>query len=201
MAESHDAYHIADNNDIYEPARNNTFEFQVTGLGLDDRILRAGVPVAVANDSDYIKNAEGVLRVAVEASSVPHFELGTIEVRRGNDRVKFADVPTFSSGTLVVKDYISKNSGYSNPKDILMAWQALAYDVRSGKINRASTYKKKCSLIEYSPDWEVVRTWVIEGCWVSAVSEDNFSSESNGNRTFTATIVYDRAYPTYPSAQ
>ena len=187
------AYHIADNNDIYEPARNNTFEFSVELGG----ILKAGIFVT-SSENDYLKgNAGEVLRVAVEASSVPHYELGTIEIRKGNDRSKYADVPTFPSGTLVLKDYISNDSGYDNPKDIIMAWQALAYDVRTGKINRASVYKRDCTLTEYSPDWKIVRKWIIKGCWVSAVSEDNFSTESNGNRTFTATIVYDRAYLEY----
>ena len=193
MADNRGTYHITDNNDIYEPARNNNFEFQITGI---DGILKAGTDVSSIQANDYIKNGEEVVRVAVEASSVPHVSLGVIEVKRGNNTAKFAGLPTFANGTLTLKDYISIDSGYSNPKDVLMAWQALAYDVRTEKISRAKNYKKTCYLTEYSPDWEIVREWTLEGCWVSEVSEEAFTTESEGKRTFTATIVYDKAYPT-----
>ena len=193
MPDTRGTYHLTSNPDIYEPARNNNFEFLVNGI---DSILKAGVAGTLVSDSDYIKNGGEVLRVAVEASSVPNFELGTIEVKRGNNTAKFAGLPTFASGSLTVKDYISADSGYSNPKDVMLAWQALAYNVRTEKISRASVYKKNCTLTEYAPDNEtIVRQWTLEGCWCSAVSEDNFSTESEGQRRFTATIIYDRAYP------
>ena len=192
MADNRGTYHLTDNPDIYEPARNNNFEFRVTGLG---DLLKAGVDKAIVRDSDYIKNGQEVLRVAVESSSVPHFELSVIEVKRGNNTAKFVGLPTFASGSLTLKDYISIDSGYSNPKDVMMAWQALAYDVRSEKVSRASVYKKTCTLVEYSPDYEVVREWTLEGCWCRVVSEDPYTTESEGQRKFTAEIVYDRAYP------
>ena len=116
-------------------------------------------------------------------------------MKRGNNVAKFAGLPTFNSHSLTVKDYISINSGYSNPKDVLMAWQALAYDVRSEKIRRASNYKRTCTLTEYSPDYEIVRQWTLEGCWCKEVSEDNFTSENEGQRKITATIEFDKAYP------
>lgn len=195
MADNRGTYHLTNNPDIYEPARNNNFEFQMPFFA-NDVLLKAGIDTGTAPQSDdYIKNAQEVIRVAVESSSVPHFTLGTIEVKRGNNTAKFAGLPAFASSSLVVKDYISVDSGYSNPKDVMMAWQALAYDVRSEKIHRASNYKRTCTLVEYSPDYEIVRKWTLEGCWVSEVSEDPFTSENEGQRKFTATIVYDRAYP------
>lgn len=193
MADNKGTYHITDNNDIYEPARNNNFEFIVAGI---DGILKAGTDQSVINENDYIKNGQEVLRVAVESASVPNFQLGTIEVKRGNTTAKFAGVPTFSSGSLVVKDYISIDSGYSNPKDILLAWQALAYDVRTEQVHRAKNYKRTGTLIEWDPAYKtIVRKWTIEGAWVSEVSEDAFSTENEGQRKITATIVYDKAYP------
>lgn len=192
MADNRGTYHLTDNPDIYEPARNNNFEFLVTNV---DNLLKAGVDESTARETDYIKNGQEALRVAVESSSVPHFALGVIEVKRGNNTAKFAGLPTFQSGSLTLKDYISVNSGYSNPKDVMMAWQALAYNVRNEKISRASVYKRTCFLVEYSPDYEVVRKWQLDGCWCSEVSEDSFTTESEGQRKFTATIVFDKAYP------
>ena len=192
-------YHITSQPDIYEPARNNNFAFFIPDF---KNILRAGVAKDTAQQSDYIvDNSQEVLKVAVDSSSVPHFALGVVEVSRGNNKAKFAGLPTFQSGNLVIKDFISVKAGYANPKDIMMAWQALAYDVRSEKISRASEYKRTCTLVEYSPDWTPIRTWIIEGCWVSEVSEDPFNYESEGKRTFTATIVYDRAYPKVETVQ
>ena len=193
MADNRGTYHLSDNPDVYEPARNNNFEFLITGI---ESLLKAGVnPTPAPSDEDFIKNGQEVLRVAVESSSVPHFRLGDIEVRRGNNIAHFAGLPSFNSSSLTVKDYISVNSGVANPKDVMLAWQALAYNVRTEKISRASVYKKTCTLTEYSPDYEIVRQWTLEGCWCSEVSEDAFTTENEGQRRFTATIIFDRAYP------
>lgn len=59
-------------------------------------------------------------------------------------------------------------------------------------------YKKICYLQEYTPDWELVRTWKLIGCWVSGISEDTFSNESTSKKTITATIQFDRAYMELP---
>src|SRR5574344_1268262 len=91
------SYHLADNPAIYEPARSNTFEFVVTGLN----------NIARVDDADeVIANAEDVLRYSVAETSIPHFSLSTLEIRRGNSVMKFAGVPTFNAGNLVINDYI-----------------------------------------------------------------------------------------------
>lgn len=183
-------YHLAQNPELYEPARSNNFEFVV--VGLPEKLLYAGVEATdrVSDDKKYIKNAQEVLRVSVLSSSVPHFSLSKIEVKRGNNTMKVAGVPTFESGTLVCNDYIGART-----KDILEAWKALAYDVRSELIQKMSKYKMEAYLIEYSPDYEEIRRWHMYGCWCSDVSESEFSNESNDKRTVTATIEYDYAIP------
>jgi hypothetical protein len=155
-------------------------------------LLKAGLDDAVAHPQEsFIKDAQETIRVSVLSSSVPHFSLGKIEVKRGNDTIKFAGTPTFSDLPLVVNDYMGAKT-----KDAILAWQALAYNVRNGYINKATKYKKNCSLLEYSPDYsEILREWVIEGAWVQEVTEDPFSAENDGKRTVNVTIVYDRAYP------
>jgi hypothetical protein len=54
-------------------------------------------------------------------------------------------------------------------------------------------YKKNCTLIEYTQDYEQVRSWTLYGCWVKGLSEDSFDRENDGKRAITATIEYDRA--------
>ena len=182
-------YHLADNPQLYEPARSNNFEFIVTDI---DDLIYAGTDKNMPDDEkNHIKNGQEVLRVSVVSSSVPHFSLSKIEVKRGNNTINFAGTPTFDDGQLVLNDYMGART-----KSILLAWQALAYDVTNEKVSRATNYKKDCTLVEYSPDYEeVLRTWTLKGCWISSLSEDAFSNEANDKRTVTATIVYDKAIP------
>jgi len=191
MAENMGTYHLADNPELYEPSRTNNFEFIVTDV---DSLLRAGVKENLATQSDYITNAQEVLRVSVVSSSVPHFTLGVIDVKRGNNTMHVAGVPTFDNHQLVLNDYMGART-----KSALLAWQALAYDVRTEKVHRASNYKKTCYLYEYSPDYEeVIRKWRLVGCWISGLSEPEFNNETNDKRTVTATIIYDKAIPMLP---
>lgn len=102
--------------------------------------------------------------------------------------MKMAGVPTYDSGNLVVRDFIGADT-----KSVLMAWQKLSYDVKTEKVGRMSAYKKDCTLIEYTPDYQMVRYWNLKGCWISGISEDDFDMESGDLKTITATIEYDKA--------
>ena len=67
-------------------------------------IIRAGANGTESNA--HIENAKEVLRVSVVSAPIPHFSQNPIEIRRGNSLIKVAGVPSFTSGTLVVNDYI-----------------------------------------------------------------------------------------------
>jgi hypothetical protein len=54
-------------------------------------------------------------------------------------------------------------------------------------------YKRKAVLIEYTQDYEQVRSWDLYGCWIKGLSEDAFDRENDGKRAITATIEYDKA--------
>lgn len=192
MAENMGTYHLADNPKLYEPARSNNFEFVV--MDVDD-LLKAGTKEsALTNENSYIKNAQETLRVSVVSSTVPHFELSVLDVKRGNNTMHVAGTPSFPSGTLVLNDFMGART-----KDCLLAWQALAYDVRTEKVHSMSNYKKTCYLVEYSPDYNaVIRKWRMVGCWISNLQEDAFNNEQNDKRTVTATVVYDKAIPLQP---
>lgn len=176
-------YHLADNPNLYEIQRSNNFEFIVTGL---DNILRPGV-VGDENNA-RIGNAQEVIRLSVTRCPIPHFTQQPISVRRGNSELKYAGVPTFSSGTLEVNDFIGADT-----KSVLMAWQNLSYNVATEKVGLMQDYKKQCTLIEYSPDYQVVRQWKLYGCWISGIQEGDYSSDDNSKHTITATIEYDKA--------
>lgn len=182
------AYHLADNPTLYEVQRDNNFEFIVTGI---DNILRVG-----ANETDenaFIKNAQETLRFSVVSAPIPTFNQSVIEVKRGNSIMKAAGVPTFKEGSVVVNDFIGADT-----KSALMAWQQLSYNVKTERVGAMADYKKTCYLQEYTPDYKLVRTWKMVGCWVSDISEGDFNMESNGKKTITATIQYDKAFMEMP---
>ncbi len=180
-------WHIADNPANYEPARTNTFEFVITDI---DRLLKAGVDETGENgDEDYIIGGQEIIRLAVQKADVPHFSQGEVEVSRGNIKSYYAGAMTFDSGTIEVVDYIGKSS-----KSVLMAWQRLSGDSKTGKVGLAKDYKKTCTLIEYSPDYTPVRSWTLVGCWVTKLSETQFNMDSADKKTISATIRFDRAY-------
>ena len=180
LSEKNGTYYLADNPNLYEIQRSNNFEFVVTGI---EDLVRVGL------NAGTIKNAQEVLRLSVSSAEVPHFTQNAIPVKRGNSTMKFAGVPEFKAGSITVTDYMGADT-----KGIVMAWQNCAYDVMTEKVGLASDYKKDAYLIEYTPDHQKVRQWVLRGCWVSGIQEDAFNSESNNARKITVNIEYDKGY-------
>lgn len=179
------SYHIANNPSLYTPARSNTFEFVVTDL---DNLKSAYEGTSIAK-------AQEILRFSVTQASVPHFTQDVISIKRGNSTVKFAGVPTFPDGSIIVNDYVGADT-----KSVLMAWQNLSYSVNTDSVGSVEDYKKDCYLIEYNETTQV-RQWLLYGCWISGLSEGEFNSEDGGKRTITATIQYDKAVMILPEEE
>ena len=182
------AYHLSTGTHrAYQPAKKNFFEFIVEDI---DKLLKPGVEVDLAEDSDYITNGQEVIRLTVNKAPVPHFELNDIEIRKGNSIVHYAGTPTFNDGTLEVDDMIGAQS-----KAVLEAWQNLAYNVVTDKGGRAIDYKKNATLIEYTSDHVKVRSWRLIGCWIKNISEDDYDKTNDDLVRIQGTIRYDRAIP------
>lgn len=196
-------YHLSGHPELYEPSRSNAFEFIVDLTNTnsfydsnavqkdDDTLLAAGVNASAFTDADYITDISKIIRLSVSEAFVPHFDLGVIEIKRGNSTMKFAGAPTFSDGQLKCNDYVGART-----KDALLAWQRMAYDVVNDVVELAGNYKRNCTLVEYAPDYSrIIRQWNLIGCWVKSLSEGSFSHDSNDKRSIDVTIVYDRAIP------
>lgn len=192
MSNSLSAQHISTNLANYEAARSGFFSLIVDNI---DNIVRASYTGerSAATDSDKIKQAQEILKLNVVKAPVPHFSLTKLSYRRGNDVVNFAGVPEFTDGSIVVDDVVGVDT-----KSILMAWQALGYNVHTRKGGRMKDYKKDCTLVEYTQDFEQVRSWKLYGCWVRNITEGDFDKEQDGKRQVTAEIVYDRAIMEMP---
>ena len=198
------SYHLAGNPELYELQRSNNFEFVVTGLGTmltkDGRVntsfYRSGVTTNDDKTALDAADAEDVIRLSVEKSSVPTFKQDVLEIRRGNSVMKFAGKPNFDNGSLTVRDFIGADT-----KSALMAWQNLSYNVVTQKVGQMKDYKKDCYLMEYTPDGQLVRTWTLKGCWISELSMGEFDQESMEKKTIVASIPYDYAIMELPDEE
>lgn len=184
--------HISTNLANYEAARTAFFTLEVDFKDADGnvKLLKpdfTGDP-ANASETDYIQNAEEILKLNVIKAPVPHFSVETGEYRRGNDVVKFATVPTWEAGNIEIDDVVGLRT-----KDILMAWLYLTYNPNTRLGGRMKDYKKICTLVEYTQDYEPIRAWTLEGCFITKLDEGEFDRENDGKRKITASISYDRA--------
>lgn len=178
-------YHISSNLQDYEVARSNHFTFIVENLG---PLVRSDFALENPEESDLLRDGQEVIKLSVTKASVPHFSINPIEIRRGNSVIKMAGNPTFDAGTLECQDFVGLDT-----KSYLMAWHAKAYDVINDRGGRMVDYKHNCTLTEYTPDHKEIRHWELIGCWISAISEEDFDKAGDGDRKITCTIEYDRA--------
>jgi hypothetical protein len=188
MSNSLSASHISTNLQNYEAARSGFFSLIVNDINNIVSAAYTGEPSDAAASDKIGAQAQETLKLNVTQAPVPHFQLEKLQYKRGNDTVNFAGVPTFQDGEITVDDVVGLDT-----KSILMAWQGLAYNVHTRKGGRMKDYKKNATLIEYTQDFEQIRSWTLYGCWISNITEDPFNKEQDGKRAIRATIVYDRA--------
>lgn len=193
MSNELSAAHISANLANYESARSGFFSLIVNDIDNIVSAAYAGEPSAATDNDKIGKQAQETLKLNVVQAPVPHFQLEKLSYKRGNDIVNFAGTPTFSDGEITVDDVVGLDT-----KSILMAWQGLAYNVHTRKGGRMKDYKKDCTLIEYTQDFEQIRSWKLYGCWIQNITEDSFNKEQDGKRQIRASIVYDRAIMELP---
>lgn len=194
------AQHIATNLEAYEAARSGFFVFEIAPSEMTN-LLETNYTGGIADpdaanhfmDSDFASKA---LRLNVVQTSVPHFDITPHQFVRGNDVVNFAGVPKFGNGSIAIDDLVGLDT-----KSVLMAWQRLAYDPNTFKGGRMKDYKKTCTLMEYTQDYELIRSWTLYGCFITTIQEDEFNKENDGKRTLRATLVYDRAIMKLPEEE
>ena len=193
--ESLNTTHISTNLRNYEAARSGFFTLVVDNL---TNLLKPNFKgdAREATDADRIQNAQTVLKLNVVAATVPQFSVGTDEFRRGNDTVKFATVPTWEGGSLTVDDIVGLDT-----KSLLISWLYLAYNPHTRKGGRMADYKKTATLCEYTQDYELIRTWTLEGVFITKVSDDEFNREQDGKRQLKVEFSYDRAIMDLPEVE
>lgn len=182
------AQHISANLGKYEAARSGFFTLAVN---FENDLIKATAITddnALASEIISATDAAGYLYLNVVSAPVPTHQLEVLEYKRGNDSITFAGTPSFDKGSIKIDDVIGLGT-----KSILMAWHRLAYNVKTRAGGRMKNYKKDCTLIEYTQDFEPIRTWTLYGCWISGLNEDEFNKGQDGKRQITANLQYDRA--------
>ena len=191
MDQSLNTTHIANNLSQYEHARSSFFVFQVapdqlTNLVHPDFDTSSGEPGETDKYDGQL--ASDYLRLNVLKASVPNFTVETHTYRRGNDVIKSASTPTFKDGSITIDDVVGLHV-----KDILYSWLYLAYDPHTRKGGRMKDYKKTATLCEYTQDYELIRSWKLEGVFITKISEDEFNRENDGKRQLSVDFSFDRA--------
>jgi hypothetical protein len=79
-----------------------------------------------------------------------------------------------------------------------MAWLYKAYNPHTRKGGRMKDYKKTATLCEYTQDYELIRSWTIEGIFVTKITENEFDRENDGKRQLQVEFSFDRAIVDLP---
>lgn len=187
--------HISANLASYEAARSSFFMLIISDL--DNLVKINSEGNADLKESDYIRNAQEILKLNVVKCDMSDFEVSTLTYRRGNDVVNFAGLPTWSAGSLTVDDVVGLDT-----KSILTAWLHLAYNPKTRKGGLMKDYKKNCVLVEMSQNYETIRTWDLEGCFITKLDNAGWDKEGGDEkRQIQATLVYDRAIMHLPDEE
>ena len=188
--------HISEGIRNFEGARSGFFVFEIPTAQFEgDKALHSPYKnrEADVNETYNAATAAEAIKLNIVKASVPNFTVEAKEYRRGNDVIKFAGVPTFNSGSLTVDDVVGPDT-----KALLYAWLYLAYDPRTRKGGRMSEYKKTGYLTEYTQGMIPIRTWTLEGVFITGIEEGEFDKENDDRRQLSISISYDRAIMNLP---
>lgn len=181
--------HISSGLENYEAARSSFFVFMPANANDPVLGLIAEKMKEFNSECDYVApQIQEFLKLNVTKAKVPHFEVEVLKYRRGNEEVKFAGTPSFEAGSIAIDDIVGIDT-----KSIIEAWLELSYDLNTRTGGRMYEYKMDCNLIEYTQDYRPIRTWYLQGCFISSYSEGDFDKESDSKRSIDVTVQYDRA--------
>lgn len=171
-------------NDTFEPQRTNNFEIRFEGLDS----IRSAESKYGANDGIPFSDAGKKLTLSVSDVGDLSQNVDAIAVNYGNNAIKFAGKPTLNDISITLNDFIGIET-----ERILEAWSAKVYNKKTQLVGRASEYKKRAYLFEYSPDYTICKAWQLEGCWPGTISYGGFSQDGGNTRKITMTLNVDFA--------
>lgn len=164
--------------DVFEPQRNNNFEIRFEGLD------------TLTSSTGEVKYTDCGKAITLSVANVGDLgqNIDAIAVQYGNNAIKFAGKPSLNSISLTINDFIGLET-----ERILEAWSALVYNKNNQTVGRATNYKKRGYLIEYSPDYEIAKVWQLEGCWPGTITYGGYSQDGGSIRQITMDLNIDFA--------
>ncbi len=126
------------------------------------------------------------LDLVIQNFPIPKVELSVIEVRHGNDALKFAGQATWTGGELRVIDTLSRDE-----LDALLGWYEQTYNPNTGAIGLASEYKKNGYVSEFASDGRYIRSWPINGIWLSNLNPGDLDAGNAEAKYLSFTVQVD----------
>jgi hypothetical protein len=159
------ADHIAAAAGTFEPQRQNNFSVEVS-LGSADRDL---------------------IVMGLHGFTLPTQSNDIVEVEFQNEKRKVAGQVTVDEGSLVLKDFVDADT-----RGAILRWRKLVYDVQTGNIGLASSYKKTANVVMTGPDGSSTRVAKLVGAWPSADPAVELSSEGAEKLLMEVPIQVDK---------
>lgn len=126
------------------------------------------------------------LELIMQRAFLPKVTLNPIELRHGNEALKFAGAASWEGGQITILDTLSKKE-----LNILLDWFNDTYDTETGTLGLAEEYKKTATIYEYAADGRYVRSWPIEGAWISSVDLGTLDATSDALKEISFVIQID----------
>lgn len=146
----------------------------------------------IRRDNNFIVSIENVtgdgnsLQLVITKAFLPKVSLDVLNIRHGNDAIKLAGVASWEGGTISFHDVLEESAF-----NTVMDWFKEIYDPETGKIGKASVYKKSGTIKEAAPDGTYVRTWDVHGMWISALDFGALDAAGGNTREISMTIQID----------
>lgn len=129
------------------------------------------------------------LTLAVVSGFLPTESNEVISLNYGNTTITVAGKANVNgSGSLVVRDLVQEDM-----EQVIDEWRKSVYNKDTDSIGFAADYKKPAYVTQYAPDGTLLRVWILEGVWPSAVDYGQVSYDSPGVKTINITLQYDKA--------
>jgi hypothetical protein len=158
----------------YEVQRTNNFRFIIS---LSEFTNNSGV------------DSGDIIELACDTAGLPTVSNDPIELDYGNSNVKVAGKATVEDITVAVKDFIEPDV-----EKILWQWRLKVYNPETGKVGWAKNYKKQAKIVQYGPNGEVKRSWVVDGVWPTSLDLGDLDYSSGDKKQISMNLSVDNAY-------
>jgi hypothetical protein len=99
---------------------------------------------------------------------------------------KYASRFTINETSITIKDYVSNNTALA-----LWNWWLSVGDAQLGSLRSPADYKKNAELISTDGRGNAINTWILEGCWPSAMEFGDLDYSGTDIVQMNVTITTD----------